>query len=97
VIGERRPERPFGVDSRTDMDRNPAEQSAGRHGVGFTIAAVVVIPVLYIVLSGPLAGIHPSCPRPVQKGIEFIYFPLERVDEHLPGTPITRYVELWRK
>lgn len=63
---------------------------------GFLGIALVAVPVLYVVLLGPAARVHDSCPRAIQMGLEYAYAPLEWLDGMLPARPLSRYVDLWR-
>lgn len=55
----------------------------------------LAIPLLYLFLLGPAARYYDAFPLPVQQVLETIYFPLQWLDERLPGNPFSFYVDLW--
>ncbi len=81
----------------TDMDEHPEGHNGNSHqSIGISIA-LLAIPILYVVLLGPVVRVYDSCPEPVQTGLEYIYSPLEWLDERIPGNPFSKYVEMWEQ
>ena len=69
---------------------------AKAHGINPLIGLAFCV-FLYFALVGPAVRLHESnvCPQPVKKVIEFLYIPLARLDEKIPGRPFKQYVSLW--
>ena len=77
------------------MDQN-SEDGNGRGFRGGVLAMTLAGALaLYVFMLGPAAHFYDSCPEPVQTGIEYIYIPLQMLDEQIPGQPFTWYVDLW--
>ena len=60
--------------------------------------AIAALPLLYILLLGPAVRWYDQLPGPVQKALEVIYTPLQKLSE-VPGIGdvLTDYVELWER
>jgi hypothetical protein len=79
------------MDNASDSTQDPKT-----HGVSILLGLAFCV-FLYIALSGPAIRLtdSPICPDPVKKGIEFLYTPLGKLDNKIPGKPFTVYVLLW--
>ncbi len=79
----------------------PELRESGEHpsdaGVGQVISiALLSVPLLYLLLLGPAVRLYHSLPPGAQEALEAAYAPLEWLDQRLPGSPVSKYAELWR-
>jgi hypothetical protein len=71
-----------------------SEHDGKSHG-GSLLAALAFGLILYIALLGPAVRLYNVCPKPVQKGIEYIYIPLIWLDQFIPSQPFEKYARMW--
>jgi len=66
----------------------------GRARGGLSLA-LIALPALYMLMLGPVALSYAHFPDPAQQAVDWIYSPLEWLDDRIPGQPFRRYVKLW--
>ena len=67
-----------------------------KRGGGWIIAALLAMPVCYILSVGPAIWLYPRLPPPVQSCIQVVYAPLGFVARTPAGRPLDAYARFWR-
>ncbi len=62
---------------------------------GLLLFILLAIPILYVLLLGPAALLHHVLPPAGRDCIEMVYYPLEWLDQKIPGQPFEKYVQWW--
>lgn len=75
------------------------EENDGRgRGAVAAVLLFAMVPILYVVLLGPAVRYYDDLPRPVQFGLEVVYWPLEWLHGKTPlMKPLDDYVEWWTR
>jgi hypothetical protein len=79
------------------MDNSTDSEHAGKSHWGGLLVALAFGLIMYVFLLGPLARVGGSLPEPIQIGLEYLYSPLTWLNDHIPGYPISKYVQMWIK
>ena len=80
--------------SSTDVMSESEDKKAG---LGSAVAVVAAVLAIYVLSVGPAERVVSSCPPPMQRLLRGIYAPLMWLNARLPGYPLFRYLDLWKR
>lgn len=79
------------------MRRMSTAENDGLNRLGNKGIMVMLVPIMYVIMWGPVVCYIDSCPVPVQRGLGIIFSPLDRIN--VSSTPagklLRRYTKLW--
>jgi len=64
---------------KLDAMSNDQEHKERQKGRGCVVAALVLVPILYVLSAGPAGSIHRHSPPVVQSALRIVYLPLSWV------------------
>jgi hypothetical protein len=61
------------------------------------VLLVMLLPVVYVLSSGPAVYLYDRSGASTQRVFEFVYYPIDALPmSSIPERLLTRYIELWR-